>query len=1211
MVNPVRIAILAMLLHAATTSAQPAETAVLRGESPQTRKRLAEAEQKILDGKNAEAVEDLQRILDESSDDLVSVDGRQHRSARSVVHQILAKLPPEALKSYQNRIDEPAKKLLDTAKRDRDLKPLRQLLDRYFVSRPSEEGLLLLGDLLYERGEFRLAEHSWRRLLPEADEESRYPGAKPDAASLRARIVLAVHMQGDAEHTRAELAAFAKLHPDANGPLAGKNGPYVQTLREWIAKPNSAAAASNRTWPQFGGDASRSGTLAGGIPLRWPTRPTWSASLPPPEPIAFPQKSPPARPPFGHPVIADGWVYATDGMRVLGYELATSTMRIVYPPAPTKSELRATDPPSCATLTAAHGRLYVRTGLPVVRVGEAAKTASAIVCLDPHAKASARFLWRLKPPSIEGRAAAVWEGSPLVAEGRLWAAYSRIEGGRIVFAIACYDPADSDDEPDRPLWTAEVCESPLPTGSDQSRGRLELLTLAGGHIVFNTNAGAVIALDAATGRRTWAFQYPRAAKKTDANRSWESAPAVASGGRIFIAPADGDRVFALDSDSGRELWQSGPVEGASILGVVRNRVILSTTGLVKGLRGLNVATGSYRQPEGWLQTAGLGYGQGFVCDSSIVWPSREGVYFLDPESGLPIRNKPPLQLMNADDRGQFFGNLTYADGWLVGVGAAELRAYRPLEKPYLRPDDPRNTFASLMDQGMYLDAARGDFPKPLRAAAAAKLTDGTIFPDLRDEWILTANGELLTYGHWLDRRAGKPEPECSAPGKPWSAADRAVLDAPSITADVEISRTVKLPPGATPLRPLHGAKPPLAIHVAKGGELLAIRVEDGSQKSFAIAESFTHAADLADGFVLAGPFAVAVYGAGREPVWVFRMPDLDSLPPPELSSFHLAGAWLFARLGERHVIALDLQARVVAWVLGTHGGTRFEPLAFHSAPGFTPQFLVTERAVVVQLTDGRRWLVQATTGKVKTESQTATAPWAAPPVELDGVIAFPDGPGLVRLANGMSKLKAEYQAEGESSFAGEPPQVRRIGEMLFVAIRRNYGLELLRLDPSTGKPEWSEPAFLETGSLDLSAADADPQRLLVPVGDTLFALDLEDGSVAWKVRLPGATRWKVRAGRTAAIATPAEAIPEEPFDAACSRIGRSFLRDPQPWRLPCLAAALYDCWTDRAAPVILLDLESGKRLKTLTIPARGPCVQTVFEGDTAVVATSDRIAWLK
>src|SRR5207249_1990063 len=146
-----------------------------------------------------------------------------------------------------------------------------------------------------------------------------------------------------------------------------------------------------------------------------------------------------------------------------------------------------------------------------------------------------------KPPEGEGKTPAVWEGAPLVAGRRLWAAYARFEGGRVVHGIACFDPADATAAPDRPAWAADVCDSPAPTGGD-ARARHELLTLAGRNVVLCSNAGAVVALDAATGRRAWGFRYPRA-RKAEAGQSPDPAPAVYSAGIVFAAPADGDRVY--------------------------------------------------------------------------------------------------------------------------------------------------------------------------------------------------------------------------------------------------------------------------------------------------------------------------------------------------------------------------------------------------------------------------------------------------------------------------------------------------------------------------------------------------------------------------------------------------------------------------------------------------------------------------------------------
>src|SRR5438128_1927665 len=127
------LAVAALLSGGTLGRAQPAngpEPANLRGDSAQTRKRLAEAQQKLI-FKPADAVDELQRILDDAGDDLIPIDDpgpnkphRQYRPARWVAHQILAALPPDALKAYQDRVEEPARKLLEAGRRDRDPRPL-------------------------------------------------------------------------------------------------------------------------------------------------------------------------------------------------------------------------------------------------------------------------------------------------------------------------------------------------------------------------------------------------------------------------------------------------------------------------------------------------------------------------------------------------------------------------------------------------------------------------------------------------------------------------------------------------------------------------------------------------------------------------------------------------------------------------------------------------------------------------------------------------------------------------------------------------------------------------------------------------------------------------------------------------------------------------------------------------------------------------------
>ena len=141
----------------------------------------------------------------------------------------------------------------------------------------------------------------------------------------------------------------------------------------------------------------------------------------------------------------------------------------------------------------------------------------------------------------------------------------------------------------------------------EGRSRHELLTLAGRNVVFCSNAGSVVALDAETGRRAWGFRYPRG-RKADANRSADPAPAIAVGGRVFVAPTDADRIYALDSETGQSVWpSSGLTEGANIVGVSSGKLIVAVAGPVRGVRGLSLANGSYLEPEGWLPHNGGGF----------------------------------------------------------------------------------------------------------------------------------------------------------------------------------------------------------------------------------------------------------------------------------------------------------------------------------------------------------------------------------------------------------------------------------------------------------------------------------------------------------------------------------------------------------------------------------------------------------------------------
>lgn len=1270
----------AVLLGSTRAAAQPpgpapADGAALRGDAPPTRKRLAEAEAKLVGGKARDAADDLQRLLDEAGDDFVSLDGRQFRPARWVAHQLLGKLPPDVLRGYQARVDEPARKLLDAGKRGRDPRPLWQLLDRYFVSKPAADGLLVLGDLLFERGEYRAAELLWRRLLPDAGADLVHPTPPADLASVRARIVLAAIFGGEPDRARGEWKAFADKHPTAAGHLAGKTGPYADTLKGYLDRPPRPATESGAAdWPTFAADPGRTGRVNGPIPHHWPSTPTWVAAIPGAAGDRAGVPAAPGRPPFGHPVVADGKVAVADAGRVYAFDLRTGLPAALPMRQRAVGAGRGIEPEACATLSWADGRLFARTGPAAVRPSDAPRpgarpaedSALAVLGLPAEPGGRLRERWRVAPPQpAEGKKGAAWEGAPLVAGGRMWAALARWEDGRVVHAVAGFDPADPDPEtaPDRPNWVADVCDAPAGT---EPRVRQELLTLAGRNVVLCSNAGAVVAVDAVTGRRAWAYLYPRAVPRRvdpgrpeqprpDPPRPPDPCPAVAADGRVFVAPADADRVFALDAETGQLLWESERAEGAVILGMTRGKVIVTTTGPLRGLRGLSVVNGSYRRPDGWVQagtgTDWLSYGRGFVTDRAVVWPSRSryGLYFLDPDTGEPIPTAPPIP----GPRNGLWGNVVYADGVLVVVTPTEVLGYVAEGKPSAEPPDPdpRRRVIGAIDRaegqlvdgdaagagGMLREVVRGDHPAGWRAWAAARLLSldpkAEVPPELLGEWLVTASGEIVTLRTLADRHAGRP---ClpPVPVPPALVADRHPEVMSELSPGACVRHEVRLPPASQPLRPIPGG-PASQRHVfaASPDQVVAVvlDVRDRGSTAYPAADRFTHAADLPRGFVAAGPFAVAVYDTPGEPPWVFRVPDTDPLPDgpsrsplrtgdrpaPLLSSFALAGAWLVARLGEHHLLALDLPGRRVAWVLGGDGRAGYWPAGWGTAPRFGPELFASDRVVIVQLSDGRRWTIDRDTGRPRgTGDPTARVTWSLPPAGMEHRVLIADGPGLVRLTNPITgRTRWVYDAGGEASLAGDPLAVRAWGDTVIAAVRRDIGVELDRLDPEAGGSLWAgSPAFVDVSRIDLRHADADGHHLYVPAGNRLLAFRLGDGKPAWAAALPEANApagWRVRAGRWAVVVTPAEAVPAEPVADVWDRAVRSWPGAPAGWRLPGLVAAVYDTLTDRAAPVLLLDPETGERVRELTVPARGPGVEARLTPDALVVATGGRVVWVR
>jgi hypothetical protein len=205
---------------------------------------------------------------------------------------------------------------------------------------------------------------------------------------------------------------------------------------------------------------------------------------------------------------------------------------------------------------------------------------------------------------------------------------------------------------------------------------------------------------------------------------------------------------------------------------------------------------------------------------------------------------------------------------------------------------------------------------------------------------------------------------------------------------------------------------------------------------------------------------------------------------------------------------------------------------------------------------------------------------------------------------------------GEASLTGRPPQVKRVPDGLIVAASRNYGVELDRVLGAGGTRAWPAPVPIPAGEVDLSAADTDLVNLYVPVEGKLTAVHLASRRVAWVADLAAesggfAGSWRVRAGRKAVIAYPEAPVAADPVGEVAGHAAWSFALAPVGWRLPGLAAGLYDAWADRDVPLLVLDPDTGRVRRRLDLPAAGPALGVHLGPDRAAVVTAGKAYWLK
>jgi cellulose synthase operon protein C len=643
-------------------------------------------------------VEEYASILANAGDDLVPLSDRHFVQARLICQRRLALLPPEALTLYRKRADGPAKKWFESGAAERDPRLLRRVVNEAFYSRPAEAALDLLGELAFEQGHPEEAARWWSMLAvpasqagkedqPAADRDLIFPDPQGDKARYRAKQLLARLFHGDPGFS-AELKAFRTLHPKAEGLLAGRKGNYGEILQALSEQPGlKEPPRSADAWPAFGGDNSRNRILPS------PPDRNWLSRLCEDDPIRFDlihhklikaEDTPPPAPPgagkspslteaarslASYPVVLDHKVAVPDADGVTLYDPLTGAVHDWSlkdgAQGEGKRDTKLPAPPDLRwTLTASGRRLYVRLGAesfgPAKKLGQ---EPSLLVCLEllPDEQKLSEC-WRVRASKLDKDQTA-FEGSPVVADGRVYVALTRLDDRASTF-IACLDAGTGVTR-----WRQDVCETTA-VDPKQPRFRHHLLTLAGPSVVYASHNGVIASFDADTGKRIWAARYPTRGLMIDAATPSprDLTPCIYDGARLFVAPADYDRLLCLDAATGRTLWERDKIEAVHLLGVAEGKLVFDT---IKSIRAVAVVDGVDQWSAPSVAEGSLTYGRGLILGDVVLYPTRHGVTVLCIPDGQATER---LNLPNGRLE-RLWGNLAYADGILAVTDRTSLTVH--------------------------------------------------------------------------------------------------------------------------------------------------------------------------------------------------------------------------------------------------------------------------------------------------------------------------------------------------------------------------------------------------------------------------------------------------------------------------------------------------------------------------------------------------------
>ena len=613
---------------------------------------------------------------------------RGHHSAARGAWEALIELPP-------SRVPAP---FYDAARKQPNVdEPTAAALDRWYTLEDSvdEPYYQLRGQGLLSDAESAALVQFWKSAgLPFT--RLRYPGTSLPLADIRARLLLVSIMEGSLDRARGELEAFKQLHPNAQGRLAGRTVDYAETLGTMIATAeNWPEPTPGEDWLTFAGDYTRNHVAARNLDLGRQVWPPISLG----EPLAADTANSRAfslrrigedaqRLMSCHPLVVGDLVLVNNQSQIFAFDRKTGQPAWPGDPMRPRGEIYADETARLSTsrmnrglgvprftMTVHDGKLFARLGSQVTSQpleSYESRTPGYLVCLDLSAQG--RLIWKPDGRILPDDEHWAFEGAPVVEGTSLYVAMRKSDV-RPQACVACFDV-----ESGRRRWRTLVCAAETPGGGQVPEITHNLLTYHQGTLYYNTNLGAVAAISARDGRLNWATLYPRAKKAGPDGKDKRTAhfyrdlnPCVYYRGKLLVAPADCEAIFALDAGTGEMLWESRlPEDAVHLLGVGHGNLLASGD----MLWWIDAEGGKVLKR--WPDTSPLGHGRGVLTGDQVIWPTSDALYVFDQQatpSGLP---HSPILLGERQAAG---GNLVAAGDLLLIATPDKLFAFQQQGQP--------------------------------------------------------------------------------------------------------------------------------------------------------------------------------------------------------------------------------------------------------------------------------------------------------------------------------------------------------------------------------------------------------------------------------------------------------------------------------------------------------------------------------------------------